>query len=312
VCVEAAAAVSEGACYRRWFAVLNPTSGRGKALRDRARIEAALRAHDLDVQMAVSKYAGHAFPLIAQALDDGERNILAVGGDGTMHEVVNAILQHPAASSVTLAPIPVGTGNDWCRCLCMPSDYAAIAARCARGRTELVDIGEARFAAAVPPRYFVNVAGAGFDTYVLERMPDRRLGAAAYLVAVIRGLAGYRPQAMRVQSDAGTYEGRTFVTFVCLGGYCGGGMHVAPDADIYDGAFDVVLVGDLGRLDVLLSLRRLFDGTIASHRKVRTLRTQRMTLDGPLPLAVEGDGELIGRTPVTLSVLRGALRVIVE
>jgi diacylglycerol kinase family enzyme len=107
-------------------------------------------------------------------------------------------------------------------------------------------------------------------------------------------------------------EGRVFVAFACLGGYCGGGMHVAPTADLQDGAFDVVHVGDLGRLDVLVSLRRLFDGTVAAHPKVRTLRTASLTLDAPEPLAVEADGELIGTTPVTLSVLPGALRVIVE
>ena len=298
------------AAFRRWFAVLNPTSGRGHALRHRERIEAALRAQGLETQIVISKYAGHALPLISQALDAGERNIMAIGGDGTMHEAVNAIQQHSAAASVTLAPLPVGTGNDWCRCLKVPSDYATIAARCARGRTEQVDVGEARFASGAPPRYFVNVAGAGFDAYVLQRMPDRRMGALAYLVAVLRGLTGYRPQPMRVECDTASIDGRAFVAFVCIGAYCGGGMHVAPSANPRDGEFDVVHIGDLGRLDVLASLRRLFDGTIASHPKVRTLRTRSITIDAPTPVAVEADGELVGDTPVTLSVLPGALRVI--
>lgn len=270
-----------------------------------------MRAHGLDVQTALSEYPGHALPLIARALDAGARNILAIGGDGTMHEAANAILRHPAAHEVALSPLPVGTGNDWCRCLRVPSEYEAVAQRCARGRTAQVDVGEASFSAAYEPRYFVNVAGAGFDTYVLERLPDRRFGVAAYMLAVLRGLIAYRPQAMRAQSAAASSEGRMFVVFVCLGGYCGGGMHVAPRADLRDGHFDVVLVGDLGRLDVLFSLRRLFDGTIGSHPKVRTLRTERVTLDAPQSSAVEADGELIGRTPVTLAVLPARLRVIV-
>jgi len=303
---------SAAANHRRWFAVLNPISGHGRAWRERARIEAALGTHHVDAQIVASDYAGHALPLITEALDAGARNILAIGGDGTMHEAANAIMRHPAAASVTLGPLPVGTGNDWCRCLRVPADYSAIAARCARGQTEQVDVGEARFASGVQPRYFVNVAGAGFDAYVLQRMPDRRFGAFAYLIAVLRGLAGYRPQTMRLQHDGQSHEGRTFVTFVCLGAYCGGGMHVAPRADPRDGAFDVVQVGDLGRLEVLASLRRLFDGTIALHPKVRTLQTQSITIDGPELLAVEADGELIGDTPVTLSVLPGALRVIRE
>jgi len=296
---------------RRWFAVLNPISGRGRALRDRVRIEAALRAQDLDVQMEISQYAGHVLPLITRALDAGERHILAIGGDGTMHEAANAILGHDAVSSATLAPLPVGTGNDWCRFLRIPSDYRAVAARCARGQTNPVDVGEAHFADGTR-RYFINVAGAGFDAYVLERMPDRRFGAPGYLIAVLRGLVGYRPQTMRLRADVNEFEGRTFVTFACLGAYCGAGMNVAPDADLHDGAFDVVQVGDLGRLDVLASLRRLFDGTIAAHPKVRTLRSARLVIDAPLRLAVEADGELIGATPVTLSVLPRALRVLAE
>ena len=297
---------------RRWFAVLNPISGHGRALRDRARIEAALREHGLDVALEVSRYAGHALPLIALALDAGERNILAVGGDGTMHEAANAILKHPAASAVTLAPLPVGTGNDWCRFLRVPSDYAAVAARCRRGHTDLVDVGAAHFGGSDERRFFVNVAGAGFDAYVLERIPTRRFGALGYLIGVLRGLAGYRPQPMRLETDADVFENRTFVTFACLGAYCGAGMKVAPDADLHDGMFDIVQVGDLARLDVLVSLRRLFDGTIGAHPKVRSLRSPRLAIDAPHALAVEADGELIGRTPVTLSVLRRALRVIAE
>lgn len=296
----------------RWFAVLNPTAGRGHALRDRARIEASLRAQRLDISTALSEYPGHALPLIRNALDNGVRNIVAIGGDGTMHEAVNAILAHPDRSSVTFAPMPVGTGNDWCRCLRVPADYATVAAWCAGGRTTQVDIGEARFANDALPHYFANVAGAGFDAYVLERMPDRRFGAAAYLLAVLRGLAGYRPRSMRVEAGASASEGRMFAAFVCLGQYCGAGMRIAPQADPRDGVFDLVLIGDLGRLDVLASLRRLFDGTIAAHPKVRTLRSSQVTIDAPQPLAVEADGELIGRTPVTLSVLRGALRLVAE
>ncbi|HTT11996.1 MAG TPA: diacylglycerol kinase family protein [Burkholderiaceae bacterium] len=305
--------MSDGpAQFRRWFAVLNPVSGRGRAQRDRARIEAALRAHHLETIVEVSRYAGHALPLIGHALDAGERNILAVGGDGTMHEAANAILKHRAASNVTLAPLPVGTGNDWCRFLRVPSDYDAVAARCARGRTELVDVGEARCAGSEQGRFFVNVAGAGFDAHVLERLPDRRFGALGYLAGVLCGLAGYRPQPMRLQDDTAVVEARTFVVFACLGAYCGGGMNVAPGADLHDGAFDIVHVGDLGRLDALVSLRRLFDGTIGRHPKVRTLRSTRLAIDAPSALAVEADGELIGRTPVRLSVVRNALRVLAE
>jgi YegS/Rv2252/BmrU family lipid kinase len=291
--------------------VLNPVSGRGRGTRERPAIEAALRAREVPYRVAISDYAGHLPVLVRRALDEGVRHVVAAGGDGTMHEAVNAILGHRAGADATLAPLPLGTGNDWCRSLGITADSRALAERCGAGRDLELDVGEAVVRGA-PPRYFANVAGAGFDAYVLQQMRDRRFGAAAYLIAVLRGLTAYRPQPMRIESDGGAFEGRAFVAFVCVGRYCGGGMHVAPRADLRDGAFDVVLVGDLGRVDVLLSLRRLFDGTIASHTKVRTWRCTRLELEGAAGLGVEADGEVIGATPVALRVLPRALRVRVD
>lgn len=272
-----------------------------------------MRAAGLDVQLALSDYSRHVLPLVRRALDAGERNILAIGGDGTMHEAVNAILDHPAGATATLAAIPVGTGNDWCRGLGVPGDYHRAAACIAQARVVQLDAGRVVPRAGVPARWFANVAGAGFDAHVIENMPPRRFGRLAYLAGVLRGLAGYRPQPMRVTADGEVHEGPLFVAFCCLGRYCGAGMHVAPQADPADGRFDVVLIGDLSRLDVLASLRRLFDGTIGSHPKVHTLRAARVTIE-PLtpdrPVGVEADGELIGGTPVALSVLPAALRVV--
>lgn len=293
-----------------WLAVLNPTSGRGRAGRDRARIIATLRAHGVDAQLATSEYAGHAPALVQAALDEGVRHVLAIGGDGTVHEAVNAILLHGASSDVTFACLPVGTGNDWCRGLGIGAGYAEAAARCARSRTVRVDVGEARLGDG-HVKYFANVCGAGFDAHVVQRLPDHRLGRLAYLATVVRALVHYRPQPMHLAGDAGRDDGRQFVVFACIGGYCGGGMRVAPGANSSDGLLDIVAVGDVGRLDALASLRRLFDGTIASHPKVRVQRTKRLTIETTTPIAIEADGELIGTTPVTLSVLPGALRVVV-
>jgi YegS/Rv2252/BmrU family lipid kinase len=299
---------------RSWFGVLNPTSGFGRGARDRPRIEAALREAGVDFTLAVTERAGHAPALVGTALDAGRRDILAIGGDGTMHEAVNAILDHPAGATATLAAIPVGTGNDWCRGLGVPRDYRAAAANIAGGHVVHVDAGRVDLQEGGPPRWFANVAGAGFDAHVIENMPPRRFGRLAYLAGVLRGLAGYRPQQMRVTADGVVHEGRMFVAFCCLGRYCGAGMHIAPAADPGDGRFDVVLIGDLSRLDVLASLRRLFDGTIGSHPKVRTLRAAQVMIEpvtSERPVAVEADGEPIGGTPVALSVLPAALRVLV-
>jgi YegS/Rv2252/BmrU family lipid kinase len=287
-----------------WFVVLNPVSGRGRGWRDRERIVAALRAQRLEVELAVSERAGHVQSLVAQALAGGHRNVLAVGGDGTVHEAANAVLE--ARADVRFAALPVGTGNDFARTHGLPRDYAAAARALAACDARAIDVGEARFDDG-RRRFFVNVAGVGFDAYVIERMTDRRWGRAAYLAGVLRGLAGYRPQPMRLVVDGQRRDARLFVAFACLGRYCGGGMLVAPEAVGDDGRFDLVQIGDLTRLDVVLSLRRLFDGTIGAHPKVHTARAAAIRIE--TPLAIEADGELIGRGPVTLAVVRRALRV---
>ncbi|HXF45649.1 MAG TPA: diacylglycerol kinase family protein, partial [Burkholderiaceae bacterium] len=199
------AAASAKSC---WFVVLNPVSGRGRGWRDRQRIVAALRAQGLEVELAVSARAGHVQPLVAQALAAGHRNVLAVGGDGTVHEAANAVLE--ARADVRFAVLPVGTGNDFARTHGLPRDYAAAAAAIAAGRTRSLDVGEARFDDG-RRRFFVNVAGVGFDAHVIERMPDRRWGRLAYLAGVLRGLAGYRPQEMRLVVDGERRDARLFV-----------------------------------------------------------------------------------------------------
>lgn len=290
----------------RWFAVLNPVSGRGRGWRDRERIVAALRSEGLQVELALSERAGQVQGLVAGALAAGHRNVLAIGGDGTVHEAANAILE--SGADVRFGALPVGTGNDFCRTLALPAGYTAAARVLAAGATQSIDAGQARFDSG-SRRFFVNVAGVGFDAYVVERLPDRRRwGRLAYLAGVLRGLAAYAPRDVRIAADGERRDARLFLAFACLGRYCGGGMLVAPEAQRADGRFDLVLIDELSRLDVLRSLRRLFDGTIGAHPKVRTGRAASVRID--TPLSVEADGELIGRGPVTLTVLPRALRVV--
>jgi diacylglycerol kinase family enzyme len=159
-----------------WALILNPVSGRGAGLRDRARIEAALREQGLEFHSVVSRHAGHTIGLAAEAVSLGCRRIVVAGGDGSLGEAANGILGQDAVppDAVHLGLIPLGTGNDWARMRSMPADYAAAARVLARGWTACQDVGVIEFPDGMR-RHFVNVAGTGFDAAVLENMPSRRL-----------------------------------------------------------------------------------------------------------------------------------------
>ncbi len=295
-----------------WLVVLNPISGQGRAMQHRHEIEAVLRRHGIDFTLEISDRPEHAIEIVSRAIAGGCRHVLAVGGDGTVNECVNGIFRQDAVATtaVTLGVMPIGTGNDWARGLHMPKDYAEVAALMAAGTSRLHDVGLAEFGDV--KRYFINVAGIGFDAHVVESLPDRTLGPMAYLVGLVKGLLSYTAVSLRLTFTERKLDARAFVLFFAIGRYCGSGMNVAPQAEADDGLFDVTLVQELSRWEVLKSLRRLFDGTLLTHPKVLAMRETGGAVETTLAQPVEADGELIGHAPVRFSILPRALNVVAQ
>lgn len=294
----------------RWLVIANPISGQGRAMHHRHEIEAVLQRHGVAFELVVSEHPGHAIELVARAVEGGCRRILAVGGDGTVNECANGIFRQRTAPTeeVLLGVMPIGTGNDWARTHGIPKDYAEVAALMAQGSHRLHDVGVAEFGDG-SRRHFINVAGLGFDAHVVASLPDRTLGPMAYLVGLAKGLLSYRAVSLGLTFADRKVDARAFVLFFAIGRYCGSGMNVAPRAEADDGLFDVTLVQELSRWEVLKSLRKLFDGTLLDHPKVIALREAEAQVDaGPVP--VEADGELIGHAPVRFTLLPRALRVL--
>ena len=298
----------------RWFTIINPKSGGGRAARDRDRIAGELDRAGVVCELVVSEHAGHAHALASQAASRGYRKFLAVGGDGTLNEVLNGALSQEAldANDLTLGLIPVGRGNDWARGRELPLGYAEIASLIATGCTIKHDVGviEHFTEHAGSLRYFLNVAGAGFDAHVVSKVQGSRLGALTYLAALPSGFASYRCPELDISADGNTHTGNVFVVFAAIGRYCGGGMLIAPGAVHDDGLLDVVVVRDISKWELLLNIRRLFDGSIESYEKVRAFRTNVLEITGPAPAATEADGELLPSTPARVSVLAQRIRIV--
>jgi YegS/Rv2252/BmrU family lipid kinase len=297
-----------------WLVIVNPASGRPDGGAGWRAIERALRGAGVAFDAVHTEYPGHGETLALDALQQGQRRIAAVGGDGSVNEVVHGIMRGGLADTreVTLAVVPTGTGNDWARSLGISRDVTQIAGVISRGRTMLHDVGAIDFPdAGVARRWFINVAGAGYDAEVTARVPRPVPSALTYLRIALRGLATYRAPEFVIDADDTRLEGRMLLAFVANAQFCGNRMHVAPTARMDDGLLDVLAVQDLSLLQVLPKLAKLYRGRILGDRAVRHVRAARVRIETRPQAVIQADGQIVGRTPAEFSLLRQALRVVV-
>lgn len=298
----------------RWRVIVNPASGRPDGGAGWRAIEAALHAAAVSFDVVRTERPGHGAELARAALQDGRRLIAVAGGDGSVNEAVQGLMDAGLADTrgITLAVIPTGTGNDWARTLGISRRPGHIARTIAAGRTMLHDVGTIDLPGEpAQRRWFINVAGAGFDAYVTERVPRPVPGAFTYLKIALAGLARYRAPQFHITADGATIDGPLLLAFVANARYCGNRMHVVPTARVDDGQLDVLAVRELSLLEVWPKLVKLYAGRILGDRAVRHLRAERVRIATQPPAVIQADGQIVGATPAEFGVLRQALRVIV-
>jgi YegS/Rv2252/BmrU family lipid kinase len=301
--------------------IRNPASGGGRA-RAWDRYQRALRRAGVRLEVVDTTAPGDGAALAAKAVLDGARQVIAAGGDGTAHEVVNGVLRarrdwHGTWISPVVVPLPLGTGNDWARSLALPRDPDALASIVAAAPRHVAwhDVGRVEFDASTHQRpcWFVNVAGAGFDAHVIARMPPPRVPSRlGYLRSALQLWRQYRAPSFDVAADDGAIlaSGPLLLAFVAIGRYCGHRMHVAPGAQADDGRFDVVTVDSLHLARALPKLWKLYRGTILGDALVRHRLARTVHIAAEPAAPVEADGQLLGTTPVTFTVEPRALRVL--
>jgi len=296
-----------------WFVIVNPAAGPSRARRRWPALRTALERHGIPFTAALTAGPGHAQQLAVAAVTAGARRLLVVGGDGSLHEVLNGLWAHDPGvlQHTVIAVAPCGSGNDWARTLDFPGDPTRFAARLAAGRTRRVDLG---LATCRPPGgstdhrcVFHNVAGAGIDAAVLRRTPRRGPRALAYLTGLALALPRFRAPEFRISTDRGTRSGRFFIALAALGPDCGGGLRLAPGARPDDGLLDLVAIDALPLRRALARLPKLFNGRLAADPAVHGERSAAARIECDPPGEIQADGQLIGTTPLTVQVLPGAL-----
>jgi len=301
-----------------WYTIVNPKSGNGKGEKDWPDIRHILEERQTMFEVHFTEKPFHAVDLTHQALDKGFKQILIIGGDGTMNEVVNAMMTHQKVKpqDISIGVIPVGTGNDWCRSQGIPHNYKKAIEIFCRGHQKLLDIGRAEFTASSTIRYFSNIAGIGFDAEVVEAVQKKRLeygsvSTLGYLWYMLKELIGTKIKSLQLQWKGGLYDGPLLTGAVAIGKYNGGGMKQAPGAISDDGLFDITIVGNISKLKILFNLPRLYSGSFVNMKEVSQFRTARVSMKSRETITVETDGETAGCTPVNFSVIPATLHVIV-
>jgi len=295
--------------------IVNPVSAGGRVGKEWPQLQATLLQGGLQFDAELTQYPLHAVEIARQALDQGYRYFVAVGGDGTVNEVVNGlVVQGHIPAEAMLSIIPGGTGCDYIRILGISRNAAEACQTTLGHRTRRMDIGEIQCMRDGQPttRYFVNVAGLGFDGEVCARVNrgSKRIGGTLpYLTNLVINLFAYRNKDVQITFDGESIQGRFNSVIVCNGQYFGGGMWIGPQAVPDDGIFDLVLVGDTGRLEFLLTVPRLYKGTHLTHPKIRALQVHQVRVESRQPMYIQAEGELVGEAPATFRILPGALNL---
>jgi diacylglycerol kinase (ATP) len=237
---------------------------------------------------------------------------VVVGGDGSVNEVVNGIA---GRDGVEVAVIARGTGWDFARSLALPHKIDRAIEVALQGRTRTIDLGRVTYhswAGGEEHAWFANVASVGMSGAIAQRANDTSKalgGKASYVWATLAVFSRWRNGEVNVTVDSATRRAKMHDVVVANGPYFGGGMKICPDADASDGAFDVLLIGDLTKRDLLLTLPKTFRGTHLPHPKAELLQGTAVTVDAPEPLPLQLDGEQPGTTPVRFELVPEALRV---
>jgi YegS/Rv2252/BmrU family lipid kinase len=291
--------------------LVNPASANGAT--GKRWPELARRASELGLngETLFSEHPGHLIELARGAVDGGAELVVAVGGDGTLNEVVNGIV----GRDVDLATIPLGTGMDFGRTYGSPTRFDDAVRVAAQGATRTIDAGRVSFrtwSGEPAERFFANVGSVGMSGAVAQRangMSKALGGKATFFYALTRVFFEWQNTEVDVRFEGGERHGRMHDVVVANGVWHGGGMMLAPDAEPDDGQFDIVLIGDVGKVDFLTTAPKIYKGKHVHHPKVEVVRSARVEVDAPVPLPIEVEGEQVGTTPATFEVVPGALRV---
>jgi YegS/Rv2252/BmrU family lipid kinase len=301
------------------FVLVNPVSANGTTAGVWPQIAAAFKEVGLEFDYYLTTRPFEAPEVVRQALRGGAKTVVAVGGDGTIHEVVNGFFEDetPINPEARLALISRGTGCDLIRTLGTPKPWDQAIKVIARGRDMVMDLGLCKYIdhqGQPSSRWFVNIADVGLGGAVATRVNHTSKSAGgflSYLYGTVWSILRYQNGHGRVEVDSQeVYQGPITMAAVSNGRYFGGGMHLSPNSKLNDGKLDLVLLEGVSKISILLHLLRIYRGTHLKHPSIRVIPAQDIKVTTQAPMPLELDGEVPGVTPVSFHVRPKAIKII--
>ena len=299
---------------KSWFIIANPIAGNEKFSKQWKEIQQLLNSKNIDYSFVFTQFSKHEIELVQNAIQQGFRNIISVGGDGTLHNVVNGVMmqRYVNSSDITIAVLPMGTGNDWIKTYNISKNIPKAIDSILKRKTILQDIGKIETETGVVS-YFNNVAGLGYDGYIAKKLQKvKKLGALSYLIAGFYGFLFYKKSAFKILINHKITTPVCLMTIVSICKFSGGGMQFSEKVNPNDGLFDITVVKNLTLFDLILNIRKLYNGKITEHPKVATYQTNEITI---IPqnsnTYIQGDGELIGVGSATFSIIEKGVRFVI-
>lgn len=302
---------------KKWFVIINPVSGGKYAPKLWNKLLPHFEKAGISYQVAFTEYIDHAGILVKQAIADGLQQFMIIGGDGTANDVINGIFNstnHP--ENMVIAMIPAGTGNDWVRTIGVYKNISEIAEKLKTGITFLQDVGLVTFQKnnETGIRYFINIAGLGFEGQVAKNLYEKdgwlKGTKLQYQLAILQSLFVYRHTLLTLTIDGvtQTQTGLSIAAGICK--YNGGGLKQLPNAIIDDGLLDMTVIGSMTKLQMVLNLPKLKNGSHVKLKSVNTHRGKVININSEPPIYLDADGEFLGTTPVTISLFPKAIQVL--
>lgn len=304
---------------QKWLVVLNPNAGGNQANIEWPFISEELSEQGFDFEMVRTEHPKHAIALVNEKIGEGYRNIIAIGGDGTLHEVVNGIMtqEFVPVSEILLAMISMGTGNDWIKTHLISSNFKEAIQQIKRGKTILQDVGKIIYiedGKTHQTRFFINSVGIGFDARVVKYILPHKLNGKSkksdYINGLIKSLFAHKNVKSLIYLDNEMIDTKLYNLTIGVCQYKGGGFKLLPNAIPDDGMLDVTLACKISKRKLIVSLPKLFGGRVEKIKYFDFYQVHDLKLDISEPICTEADGEYLGLYPLQVSVLPNHLRLI--
>ena len=284
--------------------IINPVAGKRKDNTMITMINEVMSKYNCTYEIKITEKVGDAKLFAKEARNKAFSTIVSVGGDGTLHEVVNGMAGGPQKLGI----IPAGTGNDFARVLNIPFDLREAIEVLVKGSSTLIDVGK------LNDEYFINFCSIGLDALIAQeanKIKKYFSSTYAYIIGVIKGLIGFRSLKVDLVIDGNRYQEHMMLMAVCNGAYYGGGMKIAPQADFSDGEFDICIVSKMSKIKLLFLFPTIFKGNHLKYKEVKMYRGKEVQLFSTETMNVNADGEIIKNRPIQFEIINKGIEVIV-